>query len=141
MRTYRSPTWGFRISLPDDWGEPSLLQRVLFFFRYLRQRDQPEFYGPGPSSVKFAVGPIAPSPSAHDQQRNLAAIARKYGHRVVDLDIIRVGGKEHATMVCEIPMVGVVKNYSLIFSGVEYLVTARGDLPAADAIAESFNAR
>jgi hypothetical protein len=91
-------------------------------------RGHMEFFGPGESSMKFAIGPICPEPTVEEQRCNLERIASKHGHSVLTTGEIEVAGKKHATMTCEVPHVGVLKNYSLIFDGIEYLVTARGDL-------------
>ena len=87
----------------------------------------------------MAVGPVNPVPSVEEQQKNLQRIAIKYGHEVMQIGRISVAGKDHATMICKIPFVGVVKNYSLIFDGIEYLVTARGNFDECDSIVRSFS--
>jgi len=135
---YYNTRWGFEIQLPKGWYEPSLFKRILFFFRYGQQAIQPEFYGPHGSSLKFAVGPISPVPSVERQLENLQRIALKYGHDVVKTNQIEVNGKKHATMISRIPYVGEVKSYSLIFDGMEYLVTGRGDFEQIDSIVKSF---
>lgn len=120
-----------RIALPNDW-------RPAGFLRRLFSRGHMEFFGPDRSSIKFAIGPIVPEPTVEEQRRNLERIASKYGHRVLTTGEIEVAGKKHATMTCEVPLVGVLKNYSLIFDGIEYLVTARGDMTVCDSIVNTF---
>ena len=90
--------------------------------------------------MKFAIGPICPEPTVDEQKQNLERIASKYGHTVLTTGEIEVAGKRHATMTCEVPRVGLLKNYSLIFDGIEYLVTARGDPEVCDAIVKTFRA-
>lgn len=133
MGKHKNSSWGFEITLPDGWAEPGFLRRIL-----LGHATNPEFYGPSRESIKFAIGPISPVPHVRRQQDNLRTIAARHGHNVLEVGSIEVGGKEHATMICEIPYVGVVKNYSLIFSGIEYLVTARGDLETCDDVVKTF---
>jgi hypothetical protein len=99
-----------------------------------------EFFGPDGSSIKFAIGRIHPEPTVEEQQRNLERIASRHGHNVLTTGEIEVAGKKHATMTCEVPHVGVLKSYSLIFDGIEYLVTARGDLKVCDSIVGTFKA-
>lgn len=137
-KKYRNRKWCFELTLPSGWREPGFLQRLLFFPRYSSQAWQPEFYGPDRSSIKFAVGPIHPVPSVDGQKRNIERIAQKHGHNVLSTGDIDVNGRQHATMVCEIPAVGTVKNYSLIFGETEYLVTARGDFDICDSIIKTF---
>lgn len=87
----------------------------------------PEFYGPANDSIKFAVGPISPEPNVNQHQRNIAAMAIRHGHQVVEVSTIDVAGKTHATMVVEVPTPSGsmrLKNYFLIFRGTEYVVTA-----------------
>ena len=97
-----------------------------------------EFSGPSGSSIKFTIGPICPDPTVEEQKRNLERIASKHGHTVLTTGEIEVAGKTHATMICEVPHVGILKNYSLIFDEIEYLVSARGDLQVCDAIVKTF---
>lgn len=88
----------------------------------------PEFYGPAHDSIKFAIGPIFPEPSISQHQTNVAAIAMRHGHRVVEVSTIDAAGKLHATMVVDVPPFSFwsrrLKNYFLIFGGTEYVVTA-----------------
>lgn len=140
MIKYRNSRNKFEIELPDEWHGPGLISRLL------RMDANPEFYGPKRTSLKFAVGPISPEPSLREQQLNLERIARKYGHDVVDVSSIEVSGKEHATIICNVPLIQQppvimgrpeytirpvpsipLKNYSLVFDGIEYLVTASID--------------
>ncbi len=130
---YINGTWHFEIELPADWKQPGFFHRVLS-----GGSSNPELYGPGRSSIKFAIGSIYPVPSPKTQQSNLALIAHRHGHDVIELGAIVVGRKEHATMLCSIPGVGMVKNYSLIFKQTEYLVTARGEISMLDRIVQSF---
>ena len=132
-RHYRDPRSGFEIALPSGWRQPGLLSRVL-------RKGDPEFYGPKGTSIKFAVGPIDPFITVEQQKRNLTGIAARYGHEVLSVGEIENGFKKHATMTCVVPQVGTLKNYSLIFSGVEYFVTARGDFDVVDAIVATFMA-
>jgi hypothetical protein len=92
----------------------------------------PEFDDPDGVSLKFAIGPIVSEHTVREQQRNLERIAAKHGHIVQRLDYITIRGKEHATMTCTIPSLYnasdiKIKNYSIIYCGTEYLVTARID--------------
>lgn len=86
----------------------------------------------------FAIGPIDPEPTAGEQTQTLRAIAAKHGHTVIDTGIIDVMGKRHATVTCRVPGAGILKNYSLIFDGIEYLATARGDIRLCDSIVTTF---
>lgn len=118
-----------RLGLPEGWhpiDSPS------------SRAGHMEFSGPAGSSIKFAIGPICPEPTVEEQKRNLERIARKHGHTVLATGEIEVAGKRHATMTSEVPHVGILKNYSLIFDGIEYLVTARGDPQVCDAIVKTF---
>ena len=99
----------------------------------------PEFYGPDGANIKFAIGPIAPMPTVSQQQHNLEYIATKRGEQVIDLGIIHVGGKEHATITIRIPLVGQVKHYSLIYQSTEFFVSARGPEAITDSIVASFH--
>ena len=136
---YHNPEWEFSLDLPNGWAEPGFRKRASSFFRYAKQSTQPEFYGPSGASLKIAIGPISPAPSVEEQQSNLRRIAAKYMHDVIEIGEITVGGKRHAAMLCRIPGVGIVKNYSLIFGGTEYLVTAQGNWSECDSIVGSFN--
>jgi hypothetical protein len=97
-----------------------------------------EFYGPDGAGIKFAIGPISPEPSAEMQQQTLQHIAMKRGEHVISVSTVQVGGRCHATMTVDIPYVGRVKHYSLIFRGTEYLVSARAPEGVADSIVASF---
>jgi hypothetical protein len=136
VKTYRNDKWGFTIALPKGWREPSWLFRL--FLRRRQQREQPEFYGPYHSKMKFSIGPIHPIPEVVEQQKNLERMAMNHGYRVIDFDVIRVGGKDHAVMVFEASGIGEVKTYSLIFGSTEYLITAQGRIHEADYIVKSF---
>lgn len=135
---YRNRHWGFELDLPSGWAEPGFFKRLLSLGRYAQQRMHPEFYGPGGSSIKIAVGPISPVPSAEQQQSNMEAIARRHGHEVIETGTIDVGLKNHASMLCRVPGIGVLKNYSLIFGTTEYFVTAQGDWQECDSIIKTF---
>jgi hypothetical protein len=97
-----------------------------------------EFYGSDGSAIKFAIGPISPEPTVAQQRHALEAIALKHGHTVLSTGEIDVGGQMHATMTCDVPRVGVLKNYSLIFDGIEYFITAKGNLKLCDSIVQTF---
>lgn len=125
MSAYHNPVWGFSLQLPTGWREPGVIARVFLFFHYAAQSSQPEFYGPGGATVKFAIGPISPEPSAEMQQQTLQHIAMKRGEQVIGVSTVQIGGRRHATMTVDIPYVGRVKHYSLIFRGTEYLVSPR----------------
>lgn len=135
---YQNQHWGFELDLPPGWGEPGFFKRLFSVGRYAQQAANPEFYARDGSSIKIAVGPISPVPSAEQQQSNLGAIARRHGHDVIEAGTINVGGRSHATMLCRVPGVGVLKNYSLIFGTMEYLVTAQGDWQECDSIVKTF---
>lgn len=132
MQVFRYP--GFQISLPQGWRKAGLLRRLLF-------AGNPILYGPHGRSIKFAIGPISPAPSPEEQRSNLEAIALRHGHDIIETDIIKVGGRDHATMVCRVPGVGVLKNYSLIFGKTECLVTAQRDVNDLDSIIKTFRVR
>lgn len=138
MKTYRNPVWGFTIALPDGWREPSLLIRLLSFGRYRNQKEQPQFFGPFNSSLKFTIRPINQVPGVIEQQKNLERLADTHGNRVNYLGVIHVNGKDHATMICLTPGVGEMKIYSLIFSNTQYLITAQGRYQETDFIVKSF---
>ena len=135
---YHNQHWRFKLDLPPGWGEPSVLKRLLSFGRYAHQTVHPEFYARDGSSIKIAVGPITPVPSAEEQQSNLETIARRHGHDVIETGAINVDGRSHATMLCRVPAIGVIKNYSLIFGTTEYFVTAEGDWQECDSIIKTF---
>jgi hypothetical protein len=136
MKTYRNGKWGFTITLPNGWREPAWL-----FCKFLSRRrlaEQPEFYGPYHSKLKFSIGSIQRIPEVVDQQKNLERMALKCGHRITDFDVIRVNGRDHATMLFEASKVGEVKVYSLIFGHTEYLITGQGRVHETDYIVKSF---
>jgi hypothetical protein len=135
---YRNRLWKFEMELPMGWSEPGLIKRLTAPGRYAQQASNPEFYGPSGASLKFAIGPINPSPSATEQQANLAAIARRYGQAVLALETIEINGVPHATILCQVPGLGTIKNYSLIFKGTEYFVTGQGNILELDTIMGSF---
>jgi hypothetical protein len=125
---YRSKNRGFELALPAGWSEPGVLRRI--FTPY--NSSDPEFFGPDGKSLKFAIGPIHPEPSAAAMHETLRRVAAKHGHDVMKLETIAVGGREHATIVydCLHPSLDQLlvlrfKNYHLVFHGVEYVITAR----------------
>jgi len=136
--TYRNLHWGFQLDFPSGWGEPGFFKHLLSFGRYAKQGVHPEFYGRDGSSIKIAIGPISPVPSAEEQRSNLKAIASRHGHDVIETSTINVSGRDHATMLCRVPRVGVLKNYSLIFGTTEYFVTAQGNWQECDSIVKTF---
>nr|VFK32652.1 MAG: CHAT domain-containing protein [Candidatus Kentron sp. MB]VFK35357.1 MAG: CHAT domain-containing protein [Candidatus Kentron sp. MB]VFK77243.1 MAG: CHAT domain-containing protein [Candidatus Kentron sp. MB] len=134
MPLYQNAKWGFSITLPDSWKTPGFLRRLIG-----DNSANPEFYDAvSGDEIKFAIGPIIPLSTVPMQQRELVKAAEGYGHRALETGAMRVCGKEHATMVCEIPYVGIVKNYSLVFGEIEYLISARGDFGLIDRIVMSF---
>jgi hypothetical protein len=135
---YRNQHWGFEIDLPLGWTEPNFFRRLLSFGRYAKQSVHPGFYACDGSSLKIAIGPISLVPSAEQQRMNLEVIAHRHGHEVIETGTIDLGGKIHATMVCRIPGVGIIKNYSLIFGTTEYFVTAQGNWQDCDSIVKTF---
>lgn len=118
-----------RLALPKDWRPGTSASSAAGHM---------EFYGPEGSAIKFAIGPISPTPTPQKQRETLKGIAIKQGHSVLSTGEISVGGKKHATMTCEVPRIGVLKNYSLIFDGVEYFATAKGNLDLCDTIIKTF---
>ena len=138
MKRYRNRLWHFQIELLPGWSEPSLVKRLTAPGRYAQQASNPEFYSEAGASIKFAIGPINPSPSTLEQQANLAAIARRYGQAILGLETIEVGGAIHATILCQVPGLGTLKNYSLIFNGTEYFVSGQGNILELDTIIRSF---
>ncbi|MCL4503529.1 MAG: hypothetical protein M1438_17015 [Deltaproteobacteria bacterium] len=136
MKTYHNNKWGFTITLPKGWREPPWLVRVLFRRRQLAE--QPEFYGPYHSKLQFTINSIRLVPEIVEQQKNLERMAVKCGHLVTDFDVIRVQGRDHATMVFDARGIGEVKVYSLIFGHTEYLITGHGRVHETDYIVKSF---
>ena len=112
---------------PPRWSEPGFIRRLLQGY----DPDNPEFAGPNGSKLKFAIGPIGPEPDLKAHQDNLRRISLKHGHDPIEIAAIRVCGKDHATIVYDILKPGLeqllvlrFKNFHLIFSKVEYVVTA-----------------
>ena len=134
---YVNKYWGFEFDLPSGWSPPGVLRRQLSPGRYANQKTQPEFYGPGDTSIKFSIGPVEPVPSVKQQQKNLETIAQTSGHDIIEVGTISVGGKNHATLMCNIPAIGKLKHYSVIFGTTEFLVTARGDWQECDSMVKS----
>ena len=128
---YRDLIWDFEITLPNGWVALPRLHQV---------NGQPEFVSCGEPrfTIKFAVGPVAPSTSVDEQKLNLQTFAREYGYDIIEIGYIQVGGKEHATMVYWGPKFGTRKCYSLIFDGIEYYAMAWGDFSVIDSIVSSF---
>jgi len=133
MKRYKNVKWGFSLSFPPGWKKAGFFKTITS-----DQATNPEFFGPKGSSIKFAVGPISPQTTAEGQIDLLQNIAMKYGHEVVGTDIIEVNGAKSAVVITNILGLGVLKNYSLIFDGIEYLVTASGDFLESDKIVKSF---
>ena len=129
--------WGFEFDLPSGWSEPGALRRQLSPGRHAHQKTQPEFYGPDDASIKFVIGPVSPVPSVNQQQNNLETTALRSGHDIIEIGTISVGGKNHATIICNIPGIGTLKHYSVIFGTTEYLITARGDWQECDSIVKT----
>ncbi len=118
MALYRNAHWRFEITMPDGWKEPGFLKRA--FNRY--DSANPELIGshekirvryskdsPEPNSearLTFSIVPISPEPTVEQHQNDLAIIARRHHHFVREMGRITVLGKDHATMVYEIPRVG-----------------------------------
>jgi hypothetical protein len=134
---YVNKYWGFEFDLPPGWSAPGALRRQLSPGRYTHQNTQPEFYGPDDASIKFIIGPISPVPSVNQQQDNLKTNAQGSGHDIIEVGTISVGGKNHATVMCNISGIGTLKHYSVIFETTEYLVTARGNWQQCDSIVKS----
>ena len=126
---YQDPQRGFGLDLPNGWHKAGMLRQ--------RLGPGPEFYGPDGSSLKVAIGRIDPVPTLEQQKKNLQRIATRYGHIIISIDELEVGGKRHATMTCKVPGVGILKNYSLIYGWTEYFVTAGGRLELADSIVKT----
>jgi hypothetical protein len=101
MFRYRNAHWGFEVTFPNGWREYGFWDRL----RSLRRYDptQPEFAGPKGADLKIAIGPADPVRLV-EMQRNLAAIAERHGHCVLEVKSIAIGGKEHATIVYHIPL-------------------------------------
>lgn len=134
---YINKYWGFEFDLPPGWSPPGALRRQLSPGRYTHQKTQPEFYGPGDASIKFSIGPISPVPSVQQQQKILEENARASGHGITEIGVISIGGKNHATIMCNISGIGTLKHYSVIFDTTEYLVTARGNWQECDSMVKT----
>lgn len=117
------------LALPKDWRPGSSPSS---------NAGHMEFYGPDGNAIKFNIGPISPEPTAQEQRETLRIAASREGHKVQATGEIVVGGRRHATVTCEVPRIGILKNYSLIFDGWEYFATAKGDLDLCDSIIKTF---
>jgi hypothetical protein len=126
LKTYHNKRYGFEIEIPNDWKVRGIISGLA---------ENPQFDGPGGVSLKLAIGPVwipplsRPDPTAEEQQANLSRIVHKNGHAVLNVGVILVDGKTHATIVSEVPIkhynrIINLKSYSIIFDGVEYLATA-----------------
>lgn len=137
--TYRDTHWEFEMTFPDGWrGGASESPLTRSFLGGGAVSDSLAFYGDPDECIRFAIGPIAPEPSVEQQQWNLQRIAMKRGERIVEVGSIHVGGRQHATIIVDIPSTGRLKHYSLIFRGIEFFVSARAPESIADSIVESF---
>lgn len=122
---YRNTTYGFEMRFPARWDQG-----------VFGKPETPAFYGSSRESLKIAIGLISPEPDVQTQQNELVKIATKYGQTILDVGTIQICGKEHATILVKIPGIGTLKNYSLIFDEIEYLITA--NVAIADSIVQSF---
>jgi hypothetical protein len=128
VSAYRNEPWQFRMQFPSGWtARGSDAER----------NPNPTFDGPS-SQIKFAIGPMTRVTSAADQRQSLERVAIQNGHECVETGLMTIGDREHATMVCRVPMTGLLKNYSLVFGRTEFLVTARGNFDDIDAIMNTF---
>jgi len=125
VKKYQNKHWNFEITLPGGWRGPG------FFGRLMGGERNPTITGPGKAELKLAIGPILPEPSVHEMQRNLQVIANRHDHPIQEIDSIDVMGKQHATMLYQVPfefpwslrVAHQFKNYHLVFDGIEYVVT------------------
>ena len=144
---YRDTRLKFEIDIPEGWKRPGFLHRLSrlplrLIFSPPDVAGGPEFYGPSGDTIKLSIGPISPEPNVKQHQKNIAAMAERHGHRVIRIDTIEVAGKLHATMVVDMPVPGGsrrVKNYFLIFKGMEYVIisTLESGEEACDAIVKT----
>jgi hypothetical protein len=116
-RTYHDLYSRFKFTLAGQWQDQQPFNTK-----------NPEFVGPDGAVIKFAIGPISPEPDYQEHMNSLKRIAAKYGHEILKVGSIEVDGKRHASVVCQVPISQYrklrLKNYHLIFSGIEYVITA-----------------
>ena len=122
---YTNERWGFQLDLGDHWRLRS------------ERGGHPEFDGDS-AKLKIAVGPVPMSRRPEDEKAILTGIAGRHGHRLISDGFIRVEGKDHATITCDVPGLGVLKTYGLIFGDREFLITGSGSLAACDAAVNAF---
>lgn len=122
---YTNARWGYELDLPASWRLRA------------ENEGQPEFNS-GSASLKIATGPVPMGRRAQDELEVLRKIAAKYGHRVISDGLITVDGIDHATVTCNVPRVGILKTYGLIFLDREFLITGGGELAACDAAVRTF---
>lgn len=118
---YRDKKWEFELDLPPGWHRAS-------FFRRLKHKGAPEFFGPRNDTIKFAIGPITPVPDYREHMENLRRIANQHDHEVLSVGSIEVEGKQHATIKVAIPSPfgGPLncKHYGIICEGIEFFISA-----------------
>jgi hypothetical protein len=98
---------------------------------------QPEFSSVS-ASLKIAAGPVPMGRRPQDELFVLRKVAAKFRHRVISDGLVRADGMDHATITCDVPEIGILKTYGLIFLDREFLITGGGDQTACDATVRTF---
>lgn len=113
MKKYTNEALGFEIDIPEEWPLPTILESDTLVFNYKPIE-----------GLNFVIGAKLPERLLEYTEFEFRHFAHNAGHTELVFGRISVGGKDHVWARYKMPSGVWAKKYIIVFSGVEYAITA-----------------
>lgn len=113
MKKYKNEALSFEIDIPNDWPVPRLLELDCLMFDHTPIE-----------KFNFVIGPRLPERLLEYTEFEFRQFAQSHGHTDLNFGRILVGGQDHVWARYKMGSRVWSKKYLIVFSGVEYAITA-----------------
>lgn len=113
MKKYKNEALGFEIDIPEEWPHATILESNCLMF------DQAPI-----ERFNFVIGFLLPERLLEYTEFEFKQFAQKHGHTDLNFGRILVGGIDHVWARYQMASGVWTKKYVVVFSGVEYAITA-----------------
>jgi tetratricopeptide (TPR) repeat protein len=113
MKKYRNEALGFEINIPEEWPHPALLESDCLMFDHTPIE-----------RFNLVIGFQLPERLLEYTEFEFRQFAQKHGHTDLNFGRIMLAGRNHVWARYQMGSGVWTKKYMVVFSGVEYAITA-----------------